>query len=151
MGFTGQMTEPTVSEHWRKTAIAGLVGWLWRSLYIIPITQWLMDGRSRNDWNSVICVDCYIQFLLNFRVLSIHFAHKILSHILFAATFRWHFRAMPHSHSYSEMQPLQQPIRASYQRRASSDISANVNGFHRNRRVFCLLVWCQSESLGLCL
>jgi len=76
-------------------------------------------------------------YLSKFSIISIF---RILYNMLC-----WPFRDMPHSHSYSEIQPLQQPTRTSYQRRASTDVSANINGFHRNRSVLCLLVWCPCE------
>ena len=48
-----------------------------------------------------------------------------------------HFRDMPHSRSYSEVQQPQ-PMYTSYQRRASgSDTMANVNGIHSNKSVVC--------------
>jgi len=43
---------------------------------------------------------------------------------------------MPHSRSYSEIHP--QPTYTGYQRRASSDMSANVNGIHSNMSVFII-------------
>ena len=139
------------------SAITGLLGLLRGSLYISLVSYWLLAGCSQNNDTSLnwdwwllhpVFTECSVFSVYMLHIQS-HVINLQFTAVLYYTWCCWHIRDMPHSRSYSEIQPLQQPAHASYQRRASSDMTANINGIHCNRSVLYSMFSCHCHCLRL--